>query len=148
MIADTMITDTMRELLGERVQLIDVPLPLRNTPPVPPGTVMEAWGVDGELTAVELAAIRRDLGCCRACGFVAQVKGHTGQGPGLEVLHFARSSGCRTCKTWPHCAAAEVGDKYSVPGTSRALCNGTPSEVVGLLRTCRLHMCCAVTPPK
>jgi intracellular multiplication protein IcmJ len=72
MITDTMITDTMRELLGERVQLIDVPLRLRNTPPVPPGTFMEAWGVDGELSAVERAAIRRDLGCCRACGFVAQ----------------------------------------------------------------------------
>jgi intracellular multiplication protein IcmJ len=67
-----MITDTMRALLGQRVQLIDVPLRLQNTPPVPPGTFMEAWGVDGELTAVERAAIRRDLHCCRACGFVSE----------------------------------------------------------------------------
>jgi len=66
-----MTTPTRHPLPGPHAALIDVPLRLRMTPPVPAGTFIEPWREDREPTAVERAAMRRDGGACRACGFVS-----------------------------------------------------------------------------
>lgn len=66
-----MTTPTRHPLPGPHAALIDVPLRLRTTPPVPAGTFIEPWREDQEPTAVERAAIRRDGHGCRACGFVS-----------------------------------------------------------------------------